>query len=116
MVIEIFRYSIEIPPEQLFNKMVSDADGSSVGSYRQREYFEDPAIPYGYTPKSVRHTYARAIDKLRNSLQPRSANFLKNQQTFTLLHTFTVYFTIALQTLLLAPLSLQLNLHSNTDS
>ena len=39
------------------------------GSYRQQEYFEDLAIPYGLTPKAVSQVYDRAIEKLRKALQ-----------------------------------------------
>lgn len=40
------------------------------GSYRQQEYFEDLAIPYGLTPKAASKVYDRAIEKLRKALQP----------------------------------------------
>lgn len=40
------------------------------GSYRQQEYFEDLAIPYGLTPKAASQIYDRAIEKLRKALQP----------------------------------------------
>ena len=40
------------------------------GSYRQHEYFEDLAIPYGLTPKAASQVYDRAIEKLREALQP----------------------------------------------
>lgn len=40
------------------------------GSYRQHEYFEDLAIPYGLTPKAASQVYDRAIQKLREALQP----------------------------------------------
>ena len=40
------------------------------GSYRQQEYFEDLAIPYGLTPKAASQVYDRAIQKLRKALQP----------------------------------------------
>lgn len=40
------------------------------GSYRQQEYFEDLAIPYGLTPKAASQVYDRAIQKLREALQP----------------------------------------------
>ena len=40
------------------------------GSYRQYEYFEDLAIPYGLTPKAASKVYDRAIQKLREALQP----------------------------------------------
>lgn len=39
------------------------------GSYRQQEYFEDLAIPYGLTPKAVSQVYDRAIEKLQKALQ-----------------------------------------------
>lgn len=40
------------------------------GSFRQHEYFEDLAIPYGLTPKAASKVYDRAIQKLREALQP----------------------------------------------
>ena len=40
------------------------------GSYRQQEYFEDLAIPYGLTPKAASQVYDKAIEKLRKALQP----------------------------------------------
>ncbi len=40
------------------------------GSYRQQEYFEDLAIPYGLAPKAVSKVYDRAIEKLRKALHP----------------------------------------------
>ena len=40
------------------------------GCNRQREYFEDLAIPYGLTSKAAGKVYDRAIEKLRKALQP----------------------------------------------
>ena len=43
---------------------------NAAARYRQREYFEDLAIPYGLTPKAASKVYDRAIQKLREALQP----------------------------------------------